>query len=137
MAETLRGISAGTLTPRAQNHAEATYAPLLKKEDGRVDWKRPAAQIYNRMRGFTPWPGTYTTFRGRICHIVVEMVSKEVSPTATPGAIHLTNPGVAVTCGQATEVRVLSVKQEGGKQIDATEFTSSVQLTEGERFGAA
>jgi methionyl-tRNA formyltransferase len=137
MAETLRRLAAGALTPRAQNHADATYAPLLKKEDGRVDWTRPAAEICNRMRAFTPWPGTYTTFRGRICHIVVEPASKEVSTTAPPGTIHLTTTGMVVRCGQATEVRVLSVKQEGGKQIDAMEFISSVQLTEGERFGDA
>jgi methionyl-tRNA formyltransferase len=137
MAETLRVIAAGALTPRAQNHADATYAPLLKKEDGRVDWKRSAAEIYNRMRAFTPWPGTYTTFRGRVCHIVIEPASKEVSTTAPPGTIHLTNTGMVVTCGQATEVRVLSVKQEGGKQIDAKEFASSLQLTEGERFSDA
>ena len=137
MAETLRRLAAGALTPRAQNHADATYAPLLKKEDGRVDWTRPAAEICNRMRAFTPWPGTYTTFRGRICHIVVEPASKEVSTTAPPGTIHLTTTGMVVTCGQATEVRVLSVKQEGGKQIDAMEFISSGQLTEGERLGDA
>jgi methionyl-tRNA formyltransferase len=137
MAETLRRLAAGALTPRAQNHADATYGPLLKKEDGRVDWTRPAAEIYNRMRAFTPWPGTYTRFRGRICHIVVEPASKEVSTTGPPGTVHLTNTGMIVTCGQATEVRVLSVKQEGGKQIGAMEFASSVQLTEGERFGDA
>ena len=57
MAETLRGLAAGTIAPKPQNHAEASYAPLLKKEDGRIDWKRPAIEIYNRMRGFAPWPG--------------------------------------------------------------------------------
>src|SRR5437899_355841 len=62
MAETLRGLAAGTITPKVQNHAEANYSPRLKKEDGRIDWKRPALEIYNRMRGFAPWPGAYTAF---------------------------------------------------------------------------
>jgi methionyl-tRNA formyltransferase len=148
MLETLRGIAAGTLAPRPQRHAEATYAPLLKKEDGRIDWKRPAREIYNRMRAFTPWPGAYTTFRGRICHIVAEPASNEMSavaspedgvsePRVAPGAVRLTKAGLLVSCGGATELRVLSVKQEGGKSIDAMGFASGTQLTEGERFGDA
>src|SRR5947207_4021356 len=76
MAETLRGLAAGTIAPKAQNHAEASYAPMLKKEDGRIDWRRPAMEIYNRMRGFAPWPGAYTTFRGQTCHVWGEPVSK-------------------------------------------------------------
>jgi methionyl-tRNA formyltransferase len=137
MAETLRGIAAGTFVVRAQDHAQATYAPLLKKEDGRVDWNRPAHEIYNRMRAFAPWPGTYTTFRGRLCHIEILSVSKEVSMAGAPGTIHVTNAGMFVTSGGATEVRVVSVLLEGGKKIDAMEFASNVQLTEGERFGDA
>src|SRR5213082_552117 len=76
MAETLRGLAAGTIVPKAQNHAEASYAPMLKKEDGRIDWKRPATEIYNRMRGFAPWPGAYTMFRGQPCQVWAEPVSK-------------------------------------------------------------
>src|SRR5260370_40708254 len=77
MADTLRGLSAGTIASKPQNHAEASYAPTLKKEDGRIDWQRPAIEIYNRMRGFAPWPGAYTTFRGQSCHVWGEPVSKE------------------------------------------------------------
>ncbi len=65
MAETLRRLAAGTIVPRAQNHAEASYAPMLKKEDGRIDWNRSAREIYNRMRGLAPWPGAYTKRSGR------------------------------------------------------------------------
>src|SRR5438477_193460 len=65
MVETLRGLAAGTIAAKAQNHGEASNAPMLKKEDGRIDWKRSAREIYNRMRGFAPWPGAYTTFRGQ------------------------------------------------------------------------
>lgn len=69
MAETLRGLASGTIIPRPQNHTQATLAPILKKEDGRIDWNRSAREIYNRMRGFDPWPGAYTTFRGQTCHL--------------------------------------------------------------------
>jgi methionyl-tRNA formyltransferase len=148
MVETLRGITNGTLSPQPQRHAEATYAPLLKKEDGRVDWGRPAAEIYNRMRAFTPWPGAYTAFRGRVCHIVAEPASKDrsaaaspgnssVARTATPGTIRLTKAGMLVSCGGATELHVLSVKMGGGRSVDALEYASATQLTEGERFGDA
>ena len=148
MADTLRHIAAGTITPRPQQHDAATYAPLLKKEDGKIDWSRTATEIYNRMRAFTPWPGAFTMLRGRTCQIVGEPVSKERSaaksvrfesagPAATgaPGTIRKTRDGLFVACGGATELRVLSVKREGGKLLDAMEFSSGVQLTEGERFG--
>jgi methionyl-tRNA formyltransferase len=147
MAETLLGLAEGRLTPKAQKNEEASYAPLLKKEDGRIDWQRPAAEIYNRMRAFTPWPGAYSTFRGRLCHLVAEPVSNPVEhaqPVAAsasehkktaPGTLHPTKSGLFVSCGGATELRVISVKQEGGKPMDATEFLSGTRLTEGERFG--
>jgi methionyl-tRNA formyltransferase len=146
MVDTLRGIAGGTLAPRPQNHAEATYAPLLKKEDGLIDWSSPASEIYNRMRGFMPWPGAYTTFRGRTCQILGDPVSKQLQragsqgtvsqPTmALPGTIRFAGHELFISCGGATELRVLSVKQEGGKKVDALEFASGARLTEGERFG--
>jgi methionyl-tRNA formyltransferase len=69
MLETLRGIAAGTLSGQAQDSAVATYAPMMKKEDGRIDWSRTAPAIYNRMRGFAPWPGAFSTLRGKTCQI--------------------------------------------------------------------
>jgi methionyl-tRNA formyltransferase len=145
MLETLRGIAGGTLVAQPQNHAEASYAPLLKKEDGRIDWSRPAQEIYNRMRAFTPWPGAYTTLRGRAFHIAAEPVSNEIAETRSgdssalepgaPGTLRVTPAGLLVSCGGATRLRVLSVKPEGGKNIDAAEFAHGARLTEGERFG--
>jgi methionyl-tRNA formyltransferase len=146
MLETLRGLSAGTLQARPQNHAEATYAPLLKKEDGRIDWTRSAHEVYNRMRGFTPWPGAYSTFREHTCHILGEPVSNDLReagslglashlPSALPGTMRFAGHELVVSCGGATELRVLSVKQEGGKRVGALEFASGARLTEGERFG--
>jgi methionyl-tRNA formyltransferase len=149
MAETLRGVEAGTLPAKHQDHAQATYAPLLKKEDGKIDWTRSADEIYNRMRAFTPWPGAFTTFRGNNYHIAAAPVSNKVSaaPSLAPGTLRIVkdfweSPGkpqkvaaLLVSCGGATELRVLSVKREGGKSADALEFAYGVQLTEGERFG--
>jgi methionyl-tRNA formyltransferase len=151
MVETLRGLAAGTLPARAQNHTEASYAPLLKKADGRIDWTGTANEIYNRMRGFTPWPGSYSTFRGRTCHILGEPVSNDLHVAASPhaadplsatsapevlppGTIRFNDHRLFVACGDATEIRVISVKQEGGNKVDALEFASGARLTEGERF---
>jgi methionyl-tRNA formyltransferase len=146
MVETLRGLAASTLQTRPQNHAEATYAPLLKKEDGRIDWTRSVDEIYNRMRGFAPWPGAYSTFREHTCHILGEPVSNDLreagsrglashKQSAPPGTIRFAGHELVVSCGGATELRVLSVKQEGGKKVGALEFASGARLTEGERFG--
>jgi len=139
MAETLRGLAAGTITPKAQNHAEASYAPMLKKEDGRIDWKRPAIEIYNRMRGFAPWPGAYTTFRGQSCHLWGEVVSKEGSASlpgaAEPGTLFFAKNEFLVCCGDTTVLRLRTVKLEGRKQVSAVEFANGARLKSGERFG--
>src|SRR6266704_2497109 len=149
MAETLRGVGAGTISAKPQDHAQATSAPLLKKDDGKIDWARPGHEIYNRMRAFTPWPGAFTTFRGNTYHLVAESVSNQISaaPSLVPGTLRIVkdfwaSPGtpakpaaLLVSCGGATELRVLSVKREGGKSADALEFAHAVRLTEGERFG--
>lgn len=69
LGETLKGLAAGTITPRKQDSAAATYAPLLKKENGLIDWTQPAPSIHNRVRGLQPWPGAYTTFRRQTLNI--------------------------------------------------------------------
>jgi methionyl-tRNA formyltransferase len=139
MAETLRGLAAGTIASKAQNHAEATYAPILKKEDGRVDWKRPAVEIYNRMRGFAPWPGTYTAFRGQGCQLWGEPVSKEGRTSLpggeAPGTLFGGKNELLVSCGDATVLRVRLVQVEGRRAVKATDFANGARLKSGERFG--
>ena len=71
MAKTLRGLATGRLAGQPQDNAGASVAPMLRREDGRIDWALPAQEIYQRMRGFAPWPGAYTDFRGQICHFRV------------------------------------------------------------------
>jgi methionyl-tRNA formyltransferase len=142
MADTLRGLADGTLTRRAQHHAAASYAPMLKKENGRVDWKRPAVEIYNRMRGFEPWPGAYTTFRGETCQVGGDAVSKaeeaKLPPqvaNAAPGTLSAAEHELYVTCGDTTVLRLGTVKVEGRKLVKATEFANGARLKSGERFG--
>jgi methionyl-tRNA formyltransferase len=134
MLATLRGLAAGNLIAHPQNNAEATYAPLLKKEDGRIDWNLPAQEIYNRMRGFTPWPGAYTSFRGQTCQIWAEPFSLRTLTSSAPGTIFREDTQILIACGHATLLRLLSVKLEGRKQISAVEFANGSRLTERERF---
>jgi methionyl-tRNA formyltransferase len=134
MAETLRGLAAGKITPRPQDHSRATLAPMLKRDDGCIDWNRTAQEIYNRMRGFAPWPGAYTTFRDQTCHVWGEPVSKEWKE-APPGTLLLEKNGLHVICGGTTVLRLLAVKVEGRKQVSASEFANGARIKSGERFG--
>jgi len=134
IAYTLRGLRDGTLTPKPQDPSAATLAPLLKKEDGRINWQQPAQVIYNRMRGFTPWPGAYSHFRGTACHLLGEPVSNSASG-ATPGQILNDGNQFLVACGQQSFFRVSHVKQEGRKQVSALEFANGARLQPGEHFG--
>lgn len=134
MADTLRGIASGKLAARPQKHQEATYAPLLKKEDGRIDWNRPAQEIYNRMRAFDPWPGAYTSFRGQACHLWAEPFSERTLTGSSPGTILQEDAQILIACGHATLLRLLSVKVQGRKQVSAVEFANGARLTQRERF---
>lgn len=138
--QTLRCVAGGSITPRAQNHAEATVAPMLKKEFGRIEWTLPAGEIFNRMRGFAPWPGTYTKFRGQGCHIWGEPASIETEDgepprNAPPGTVFAHRDDLRVVCGGATRLRLTAVKLEGRKQVTAAEFLHGARLQPGERFG--
>ena len=141
MVETLRGLRAGTLHPTPQNHREATVAPLLRKEDGRIDWTLPAQSIYNRTRAFTPWPGAYTTFRGTNCQLSGDAASNETvvvgaqhAAPFVPGGILATSGELFVTCGQKTLLRISRVKPEGRREVSAPEFINGSHVQNGEQF---
>jgi methionyl-tRNA formyltransferase len=141
MAETLRGLVAGTMTPRTQNAAEATLAPMLKKEFGLIDWSLTAAAIFHRIRGFAPWPGAYTLFRGQVCHLWGEPASNGqnaqvlTSEGSSPGTLLAERGAAFVVCGGATLLHLSAVKLEGRKQVSAAEFLNGARLLPGERFG--
>jgi methionyl-tRNA formyltransferase len=134
MVETLRGLAAGNLSARPQDHSAATYAPMLKREDGQIDWARPAQEIYNRMRGFAPWPGAYTGFRRQTCHLWGHPVSGGPS-SGPPGTLTVKSGRLRVACAAATELELTYVKLEGRKQISAAEFANGARLQPEERFG--
>lgn len=144
LVETLRGLAEGTIVGEKQDTSQATYAPLLKKEDGRIVWSRPAPEIHNRIRGLQPWPGAYTTFRGQTLHIwkasvaglgVAErgVAERGVAAEGGAGAILHVRP-LVVACGSgALELR--EVQLEGRKRLPAADFANGQRLTENEILG--
>ena len=128
LVETLEGLAAGKIAPEKQDSSQATYAPLLKKEDGLIDWQRPAAWIHNRIRGLQPWPGAYTGFRGQTLHIWKARIAGPAAGTA--GAILGVKP-LVVGCGEgALELQELQL--EGRKRLTASEFANGQRLKENE-----
>ena len=133
--ESLWQFDRGEISPQSQDREKASAAPILKKEDGRIDWTRVAEQIYNRMRGFAPWPGAYSTFRGQSCQLWGRpekiAVPKE---SVAPGEIVSSGKDVFVVCGEATRLRLEFVQLEGRKRISAGEFGNGARFVAGERF---
>ena len=133
LAETLRGIERGTLTPAPQDNSQATFAPPLKKEEGRIDWSLPVQKIYNRIRALQPWPGTFTSFRGKNCAIWGRPA--DLAPSQQPpGAIALRGDSVIVACGEGSALRIEFVQLEGRKRITGREFANGARLAPDDRF---
>jgi len=135
MTETLRRLEKGELVGRSQDRSQVTLAPMLKREDGRIEWSRTAAQIYNRMRGFALWPGAYSEFRGQTCHLWGKPAA-EGKADGAEGTLLVGKDGFRVVCGGGSLLEVLTVKQEGRKQISAAEFSRGARIGIGEKFGS-
>jgi methionyl-tRNA formyltransferase len=133
LVETLRGLQQGSISPLPQDHSRATLAPILKKEDGSIDFGRTAAEIGNRLRGFQPWPGAYTQFRGKNLKIIAARPAQE-SLSIAPGALGIRVDKLFVGCGGGTVLELLQVQPEGKKAITAREFVSGYRPVQGEIF---
>ena len=137
MVETLERLERGEIEPRPQDNAQATLAPMLKKEDGRIDWSLTAEEIARRVRGLQPWPGAYTTFRGKSLRLwSAEPVASEPARAAEPGLTIAQGDHWLVDCGQDTALELREVQIEGRKRISARDFANGVRLTAGEKLGA-
>ena len=134
MVKTLWRLEEGSIYPEPQNHELATLAPILKREDGWMDFSRSAKQLYDRWRGFQPWPGAHSTLRGKklIAHKV--RVSDETFH-GEPGEIVVRGELMMVRCADATMLAFDEVQLEGKKRMSAVEFLRGFQLKSGERLG--
>ncbi len=134
MTETLRRLEQSNIEPQPQDHTQATLAPMLKKEDGRIDWNLPAPGIWNRTRGLRPWPGAYTTFRGKNLHIW--SASRPVAGLTMqidPGTLIAQRGALRVACGQGTLLEVRELQLEGRKRLPVREFLNGVKIAPGEK----
>jgi len=132
MVETLRGLKNGTVQPRPQDNSNSSLAPILNREDGLIDFNRSAVEILNRLRGFRPWPGAFTTFRGKQLHV---WVGTPVSSSVPPGEIRVEADRLIVGCGSGTALELLEVQLEGKKRMAARDFVHGHQPKAGERMG--
>jgi len=135
VAETLLGLDRGTITPEPQDGSQASFAPPLKKEEGRIDWSVSAQQIYNRIRGLQHWPGAFSSFRGKNCSIWGRPLSMPSATAGRPGEIFKADSNVVVSCGSATALRLEFVQLEGRKRVTALEFANGARLAPGDHFG--
>ncbi|MBI3210375.1 MAG: methionyl-tRNA formyltransferase [Candidatus Solibacter usitatus] len=129
LVETLAGLGDGSLAATPQDHASATLAPMLKKEDGRADWKLPAQQIHCRLRGFQPWPGCYTTFRGMSLHITQARLWPG-TVAYEPGRMWSEGGSVLISCGGGTALEVLEVQLAGRRRMAVAAFLNGQRLVE-------
>jgi methionyl-tRNA formyltransferase len=135
IADSLLRFDRGEISTSPQEEKNTSYAPILKKEDGRISWGQTAQQIYNRMRGFTPWPGSHSKFRGQACHLWGRPETGGGTGThITPGEIVPSAKEIYVVCGEGTCLRLESIQIEGRKKISAREFANGARLMPGERF---
>lgn len=128
LVKTLERIE--TIAPRKQDPTQASYAPLLKKEDGLIDWRQPAQAIHDRVRGFQPWPGAHTRFRGRQLHIWKAGV--RVGGPGKPGL--LARHPLRVICGEGS-LELMEVQLEGRKRITADAFANGQRIADNDLLG--
>lgn len=130
------------LTPRPQHDRDATFAPILTKEDGLIEWSRSAFEIERCVRGFQPWPNAYTSFNAKgltIWRAEVAQLPHSAPPpaSATPGEVVVSQrDDLIVQCGGETALRLVEVQPEARKRIGAREFINGMRVKVGDRFGS-
>ena len=132
VVKTLRGLEDGSVTAVEQGHAAATLAPILTREDGRMDFSRAAEEVVNRWRGFQPWPGAWTTMRGK--KLIVHKM-RGATDQIENGMVLVEGERLMVGCG-GSAVELLEVQMEGKKRMTAADFLRGFQVKTGERVGA-
>lgn len=134
LIETLRGFEAGEVHPTKQDDSQATLAPILKKEDGRMDFGRTAVELFNRLRGFQPWPGAFTTFRGK--QLTIHGALPGGGPVLGEGEVTVIGGHLFVGCGNRTALELVEVQPEGKKKMSAGDFSNGHRPQPGEKLGA-
>jgi len=132
LVETLAGLQDGTIPPRSQDDSRATLAPILKKEDGLIDFTRSATEICNRLRGFQPWPGAYTKFRGKNLQVLAASPATE---KIAPAELKVVGDHLYAGCAQSTSLELIEIQLEGKKRSSAKDFLHGYRPKEKEKLG--
>ncbi len=132
LVETLRGLAAGTIKSRKQDDSQASLAPILTKEEGAIDFSRSANEVLNRLRGFQPWPGAYTRFRGKNLQVLKARLSTEA---VAPAELLVDANRLLTGCGDNTTLELLEIQLEGKKRTPAQDFVRGYRPQNGEKLG--
>jgi len=152
MKRTIDGIMSGALQPTPQDHSRATVAPILRREDGYIDWTQPARAIHNRIRAFNPWPVAITRFRQTLCKLLKSNPSPHPFPGNSgtdpeflnfrirglspnypdPGTIIATKRSLEVVCGDAMLLEVIELQVPNRKPISGKDFVNGMRIHPGE-----
>ncbi len=140
MVETLRGLESGQVRSTPQDHSQATLAPILKKEDGRMDFSRSARDLFNRLRGFQPWPGAFTIFSGKTLQ-VHRAQPRQHAFHLTPGELVVEGARLFVGCGKDkdkdadTTLELIEIQLAGKRRMTAAEFINGYRPKSADRLG--
>ena len=134
LVRTVAGVLDGTLEAKPQDPEKASYAPILKKEDGFLDWQMPAGHIQDRVRAFNPWPGTVTKFRGSVCKVLKAKAGMRVLSHPPPGTIQPARGALNVVCGDGAILEILTIQPENRKAVSGTDFANGARIQAGEKF---
>jgi len=140
MVGTLRGLETGQVRATPQDHAQATLAPILNKEDGRMDFSRSATDLFNRLRGFQPWPGAFTIFKGKTLQ-VHRAQPRQHTVMLPPGEIAVEGTRLLVGCGTGsskdtdTALELIEIQLEGKRRMTAQEFINGYRPKSGDHLG--
>jgi len=134
IVSTLKGLMDGSLAPQPQDHDLATHAPMLKKNDGRIDWQQPAETIEARIRGLSPWPGAFTFLEGKRLKILAAATAR-MDETSRPGTVLRRFPDQLVVAAGRGAVSIRNIQGPSGKQLDITEFLRGCRIPPGTLMG--
>ena len=132
LSETLQTLE--NITPREQDESDASYAPILKREDGSIEWDRPAKEIADRVRGFQPFPSSFSYLNGQ--KVTIWRVDVRDAANAEAGTVTaVEREGFDVACGDSSVLSVLELQPEGKRRMSAADYTNGARLSPGDRFG--
>lgn len=144
LLKTLTAMDKGTIHPQKQDHSQATVAPILKKEDGKLDWSGTAETIHNHVRAFNPWPGTFTRFRGKRLRIwraalsTDEVIPQAIESILSPGTLFsLPQVPLGVRAGDGKGLALMEVQLEGHRRMSGEDFAHGFRIKPSEALGQA